>query len=101
MTIRKSFKFTNIFITLVKFPSSGGIGPVNWFTPKSKTLRFFNKPISFGIVPISEFPCKILQSPGYQNNKQMRQITESNMELQSKRLLTVLARKLNDAIPMR
>lgn len=67
-TIRKSFTFTNIFITLVKFPSSGGIGPVSWFTPKSKTLRFFNKPISFGIVPISEFPCKILPSPGYQNN---------------------------------
>lgn len=52
--------YTNIFTRLVKFPISGGIGPVSRLTPKSKTFRFCNLPIFFGIVPISKFSCKIL-----------------------------------------
>lgn len=50
-----------IFTSWVKFPSSGGIGPDNWFFPKSNTLRDVNIPNSLGIIPMRLFPCKILK----------------------------------------
>ena len=49
-------------MTLIRFAISGGIGPVNWFSPKSKTWRYFNIPSSLGIIPIRLLPCKILQN---------------------------------------
>lgn len=55
-------RFFYIFTTLVRFAISGGIGPVNWFAPKSKTWRYCSMPSSFGIIPIRLLPCKILQN---------------------------------------
>jgi len=54
--------FFYMFTSRAKFPISRGIGPVNWFIPKSNTSRDFNTHSSLGIVPIKLFPCKILQT---------------------------------------
>ena len=59
-TPKKKKKSSSIFSMLVKFPSSWGIGPVSLFAPRSKTLSFFNKPISLGIVPIRQLPWRSL-----------------------------------------
>jgi hypothetical protein len=40
-----------IKLMLFKPPNSEGIGPVSRLTLKSRTLRFLNEPIYFGIVP--------------------------------------------------
>ena len=58
---QKCQNLSYIFTMLVKFPSSWGIAPDNLFAPRSNTLRFFNKPISLGMVPIRLFPWRILQ----------------------------------------
>jgi hypothetical protein len=42
-----------IMVTLFKPLNSEGIGPVSRLELKSKTLRFLNEPICFGIVPKS------------------------------------------------
>jgi hypothetical protein len=42
-----------IMVTLLKPLNSEGIGPVSRLELKSKTLRFLNEPICFGIVPKS------------------------------------------------
>lgn len=53
---------TYIIVIEVKLPISVGIGPDSSFDPKSNTVRYFNKPISLGIVPMKLFPCRILQT---------------------------------------
>lgn len=50
-----------ITLTLLKPLNSEGIGPVSRLELKSKTLRFLNEPICFGIVPKSRLWSKYLQ----------------------------------------